>query len=656
MSIRRDKLAQLAEPAPISPPFRDLIADRLHPAQRTNAVAATWSWGWLPALSLACACGLLLVAIGFSRSTVGADWAEPLFWAGLLVGIVPVTLRLIAAAPPRHERIGLVILLGLTFYLVKVLYSPFAFTFPDEMKQIYNVSMILETRHLFHNNFALPATPLYPGLSTVVSALASVSGLSVFAAGLIMMGAARLVLILALYLLHEQVSGSARVAGIAAVIYMGNPNFLYYIAEFSYEALALPLATMALFLLARRDREPGSSGRVGMTLAALLGMGAVVITHHMTSYALVGFLSAVSLVQRVLARNRQRGIGGFALIALVATLTWFAFIATLTVDYLAPVFGRAVTSLIGTIAREETGRELFRSGSEYVSPLWERVTALGSVLLLLAGMPFGLVQIWRRHRRSPFVLVLAAGALAYFGMLMLRFIPAAWETSNRSSEFLFVGISLVVAFGIAQSRIPHFGGSIGRMEQVVVARRLVWPMHGLLAGCIAVIFMGGVIAGWSPGLRLARPYLIDGGGYGVEPQGVTAAKWVRAYLGPDNRIAAGKSNGELLLAYGEQEALSGNLYGIDPMMLSPLVDRSVLQILQHTSTQYVLVDQRRVSRESMKGIFWSRMTDATQRDTALFAPNVYTKFDRPKQVSRIFDSGNITIYDVRVLSAITSTE
>ena len=40
----------------------------------------------------------------------------------------------------------------------------------------------------------------------------------------------------------------------------------------------------------------------------------------------------------------------------------------------------------------------------------------------------------------------AGAAVAYFAMLGLRLSPAAWETGNRASEFLFLGLAFVLAF------------------------------------------------------------------------------------------------------------------------------------------------------------------------------------------------------------------
>src|SRR3954466_7819355 len=82
------------------------------------------SWGWLPALSLLSAFGLLLGALANNGARAGAAWSGVLLWAGLLLLFVPSAVRLIAPEAERPERIGLVLLLGMGLYLVKLLHSP----------------------------------------------------------------------------------------------------------------------------------------------------------------------------------------------------------------------------------------------------------------------------------------------------------------------------------------------------------------------------------------------------------------------------------------------------------------------------------------------------------------------------------------------------
>jgi hypothetical protein len=595
------------------------------------------SWGWLPSLSMIASLGVLLVAIAFTGSRAAASGAELWFWAGLLVLIIPIALRLISADAARQERIGLVVLLGLGLYAVKLMHSPLAFTFSDELSHVRNVREVLDNQHLFHENPALPVTAFYPGLQTATGALAALSGLTIFQAGLVIIGAARLLLLLSIFLLYEQLSGSARVAGIGALIYMANSNFVFWSAQFAYESLALPLAMLVLFVIARREIGDPSAGRWSWGVAALLGTTAVVVSHHMTSFALVAFLGVVSAGYLITSRGRRAGPLVFALAALGATTLWLILVAHATIDYVSPVLLGAYEAALNLITGAGTSRQLFASASTgYIAPLWEQATGIAAVVLVLLGLPFGLWQAWRLYRRNIFVWVLAGAACAYFPVLGLRLIPAGWETANRASEFLFVGIAFIVALGIVKYWMPYRAGWIGSPA---------------FAGYIAVLVVGGILVGWQPKIRMARPYAIGARGGIIEPQGVTAARWTLAFLGPDNRMAVDASNAKLIAAYGEQYPFTRRRYGVRSFFFSTSTfGRTERTMIQKTGVRYILVDRREISWDHMTGIYFNRVVEDRYEDTELIDRRAYTRLDAQPNVSRLFDSGNIVIYNVGVFA------
>ncbi|MEP7190745.1 MAG: hypothetical protein ABI901_16260, partial [Roseiflexaceae bacterium] len=490
---------------------------------------AATSWGRLPALSLLSALGLLLVALANNGARVGAAWSDVLFWAGLLLLFVPAAVRLIAPEAERSERIALVALVGMGLYLVKLLHSPLSFTFSDELQHWRTAGDIVESGYLFAENPLLPVSPLYPGLESITVALAELGGLSLFAAGVLVLGAARLVGMLALFLFYEQVGRSARLAGIAALLYVANPNYLFFDAQFAYESLALPLTLLTLFAAARRSRAPDGDA-AGLTLISLLGLAAVVITHHVTTYALLAFLAVWALIASLRAHDRRAESHprGLALLALVASVTWLVYAATLTAKYLFPQLGGSLTQLIQLIAGEAVGRELFRSPAGQVSPLWERVTGYAAVVLILLGLPFGLRQLWRRQRDNPLALTLAAGALAYPVSLAMRLTERGAEASNRGAAFLFVAIAFVLACWLIKQ---PFGLRLARGWLPVAC---AWA---------TIIFLGGVAVGWPPPwARMPGPYLPAADSRSIEREGLAAAEWMRAMLGPDNRLIADRTN------------------------------------------------------------------------------------------------------------------
>jgi hypothetical protein len=207
------------------------------------------SWRWRICLTLSSALAFLSITLAFAYSRQnGVDLSESFFPAIGLIFALPAW-RLLAPTPSRSERIYLLCLVGMACYLVKVLGSPLHFMYYDEFLHWRTADDILVTHHLFHGNALLPVSPFYPGLEILTNALSSVSGLDTFLAGVLVIGVARLVLILALFLLNERLLKSSRIASLAVLSYMANPHFLLFDAQYGYESLALPFVVLLLVLM-----------------------------------------------------------------------------------------------------------------------------------------------------------------------------------------------------------------------------------------------------------------------------------------------------------------------------------------------------------------------------------------------------------------------
>lgn len=592
-------------------------------------------WGWLPEIALLESFGLLILAWTFMRTRATDESAQLFWWLGLAMLILPVAFRVASIEASRRERIALVLVLGMSLYFVKIMHSPLAFTFPDELSHLRNVHEIFESHRLFQENPVQPVTAYYPGLPIVTSTLSSLGGLSVFSSGLLVVGAARLILFLALYLLFEQVSGSARVAGLGTVIYMANPNFLYWTAEYAYEPLALPLLIFVLLMVAKKEMSKDRNHAGAWTVAAVLGLLTVIITHHMSSYILTGLLGAITVLFMIHSRGKQWGPWKLALLALSLTSLWLILIANLTINYLSPVLSGAVNSVFRMIAEEETGRALFTSTNGPIestnTPIWEQLVALGSVVVIALGLPLGALEIWKRHRHNVFAMLLGAIALAYLPVQMLRFTSAGWETANRSTEFLFIGIGFVLAVGIVRFWLSQWTG---------------WKSKAVLAGLSVTIFFGGLIAGWPPRARLARPYIVDTGSYLVRPQVVTVAEWMLQYLGPDNRIAASKADAKVLGAHG-QYPFTGNGPIRDMFLAESFGDAQRTTLLKR-DIRYIVSDRKNVSWDHMIGYYFYNRQSTRASDLMLMEPLIFEKFDGFRGITRLLDSGDIVIYDVEV--------
>ncbi len=628
--------------------MRNWHRSRGRPGKRAaNRAAVVRLWGrvvrgrnLLPLLALVGAGGLLLVAVAMAEAWVGRRWAEPLFWVGLLVLFVPVAGRLLGEPASRGERIGLLALLGLELYLVKVLRSPLSFSFYDELLHVRTASDILEGGHLFRMNSLLPVSPYYPSLENVTVALAQLSGLSVFAAGLAILGAARLTLVLGLYLFYEQVSHSPRLATLSTLFYMVNPSFLFFDAQFAYESLALPLAALVLLAETRRQEAPPDRRR-GPRVLVVIAVAALTATHHLTTYALLAFLFLWTAVFALANRRRpaREGPGASTLITLVAAVAWLLLVARLTVSYLGGNAQQIVAETIRVLIGEGAARRLFQGGIGNVAPRWEQIVSYAATLLILLILPVGLPQVWRRYRANALALALGMAGLAFPASHALRFTSSGAEIASRTPEFTYLPLAFILALGV--ERLWSLRPAFPRREAAI------------LAG-VAILFLGGVTLGSSYWARLPGPYLVAADSRSIEPQGLAAATWSRAFLGPDNHVAADRVNALLMLSHGKQQPVSNAFMGVDVPMLffSPRFSGVEQRLLYEGNIRYLVVDRRLCSALPMVGVY-IEPGEPGEKQLSILNPICLTKFDDVERASRIYDNGAIIIYDCKALSDVS---
>lgn len=589
--------------------------------------------GWLPAHCVVAAFGLVLVSTSFAAARQDAIWAPPLFWGALLLIYLPAVARLLAKDASRGERIGLVVMLGVAMYLVKVLRDPTGFGFHDELLHWATADDILSSGHLFGESAILVVSPLYPALEVVTAALAQLGGLDIFSAGILVVGAARIVLVLALFLLFEGVTQSARVAGLATALYMTNPKFLFFNALFAYESLALPFLVLILFVMERRSRLSGGPG-VGFTVVALLTTLALATTHHLTSLALVVVLFSWSLFHRLARRRgaREQDPWGMATVAAGAAAVWLAFVAAQAIDYLGGPVISAVVRLTGLLGGEVAPKELFTAATGQVAPTWERMVAAASVAIILVALPLGLVTLWRGHRSRSAALLLGAMALAYPLTLPLRLIGRA-DLSGRAWSFIFLGVALVVALAVC---------STGSRMRWQTARRTA------VLGLVGVMLVGGLIIALPGWARLPGPYLAGADARAINRESIAAAEWARDVLGTDNRLAADTTNRLLMGSYGGQHVVWGQQgeSRLSRVFLSPTFGRTEARLLQDLRVRYLLIDRRLAGVVPISGEYFEKGESLRIRDGRPLDEGTLAKFDFVPMVTRIFDSGHVQVYDV----------
>jgi hypothetical protein len=583
--------------------------------------------------------GVAAVAIANARSRSGESGGYPLFWAGLALILVPSACVLLLSQRGRTARLAVALGFGLALYLAKVVYEPTAFTFHDEFAHYRNASNLLASGQLFGYNPLIRATGYYPGLAVATGAIVRLCGLSVYTSGLVLIGCARLTLVGALFLLTDEVLGSPRAAGVAVVVYAANPNFLYWDAQYGYESLALPLAVLAVYFLARRTGGRPSAPAVLSCLAAAL---AVVATHHITAWLLATALLAwagLGWLRRRFPRAFPRAAAASArapeflpvvpaAVTAATALAWVAAVAPITIGYVSPVLARAAEQGFQLIVQHRTSRALFaNTGQAATAPRWEDAAAIAGTLVTLAVVPVALLRI-RRASLPLLAKLLATSSLAWLALLPLRFTAEGQETANRSSEFAYLGIAICFAF---------------LLESFLRSSR--W--RRLLAlGAVVLLFAGGISVSWNYAQRLAPDYRRTSGSATVTPDDRALAQWMLATLGPGNRVATDTETGLALGSLGRQNVLSSAEDGARAWLIfyPPTVSGGVRAEISRSRAQYVVV-QRDVLDVPAGVTRFDDSEPAQYYDSPLSAASL-AKFGDSPLFREIYTAGSLRVYQV----------
>ena len=265
------------------------------------------------------------------------------------------------------------------------------------------------TQHLFAINPLLPTAAYYPGLGSLTAGLVDLTGLSVFASGLIIIGVARVLITACVFLVAEKVTGRSRTAAGASLVYAANPMFLFWSASFSYENLALPLAAFVVWWIGRTRQETLRPALI----AALIVIAAVSVTHHVVGFALAGLLIVWWLAELVTPRSHPaRGsVGLMAIVASAASLAWFFLVATPARSYL---FADISVALRQTGSRHPRAhrappplRRRFRRGTH----LGDTVAGFASVGIILLALPPAVYRAWKRRDHASIAIAIFVAVL-----------------------------------------------------------------------------------------------------------------------------------------------------------------------------------------------------------------------------------------------------
>jgi hypothetical protein len=330
-------------------------------------------------------------------------------------------------------------------------------------------------------------------------------------------------------------------------------------------------------------------------------------------------------------------------ITLGAAVAWTLGVGSSIGSYLEPVLGGAATGLWDLLTGGGGGKMPFHTSGAPPVPLLERLVGLGSVVLLLVALGAGLLLVWARKPVRPLAVVLCFMAALYPVTLVLGLTEAGRETSNRASEFVFLGLGLLV--GILVARSPT----------TALRRRL---MTGLAGAALAFLFAGGIIVGWAPQARLPGPFLVVADPRSVEVHNVAAARWADTALPARSRIVADRVTALLFSAYGRQDPQVGMAGGLPvaDLITSPVFGLRERHIIQADKVRFIIIDKRLSKSRPLVGYYVDRDSEPQAfRYRKPISRKALEKFEGAAGLARIYDNGPIVVYDTATLLGLDAT-
>ncbi len=138
----------------------------------------------------------------------------------------------------------------------------------------------------------------------------------------------------------------------------------------------------------------------------------------------------------------------------------------------------------------------------------------------------------------------------------------------------------------------------------------------------------------------------------VEPEGIAAAQWSASHLGAQNRLLVDRATGLLMGSLGDQDPQGGALIGrpLPTVLLGPEFSPTDYYVLLKDHLSYVVVDTRLASGLPLVGVYVENDEPNAYGHTHPPSRAGLLKFDGVCPIGRVFDSGNISIFDTRSIN------
>ena len=147
---------------------------------------------------------------------------------------------------------------------------------------------------------------------------------------------------------------------------------------------------------------------------------------------------------------------------------------------------------------------------------------------------------------------------------------------------------------------------------------------------------------------LPGPYQVIADARSLEPEGIQAAQWAATNLHDGGLVATDRINQILMGTYGNQQMATSITDKIDlsSVFLSLQLGPKEMALLRQTHVHYLVVDLRLSQSLPLLGFYYEQTEENAFHYTMPVPITALSKFHHLPNIGRIFDSGDIIIYDV----------
>jgi hypothetical protein len=600
--------------------------------------------------------GVALVCLSYAlagRSTASGDQAKfVLLWLGIVVFLWPAARRLADPLVSESERLSLLAAAGLFTYLPKFLRNPQRPVFYDEIAHWTQVERLSESGDLFQLNPAVRVLPSYPGLHTLTSGLRELTGLSTWQVGVALIAVLHVVSAIGVYVLAKRLVGSPVVAGLAGLLWCIAPGAMFFNSQFAYQSLAIVGFVWTIVAVAEAEAARGALRWRWVGIAGLLAT-AVVVTHHLSSYALVVLLACFTVAGAVQARrdgsDDWKPAGLLLALAVGVNGAWMwvrggSRAIDSIVDYLSPYPENGVEQLLDVLGGTGERRTFFaRSGL----PGWEQLAAwlapLAVIVLGIIGVRL-LSRMSLRPRSGAWAL--AGFSLLYVAALPLVLTPSGAQGAHRSFPFTYLGICLVAAAGLAMV-IGRAATSTGRLRRAA-------PLA--VAVVIGIVTVGNTAANVNEFDRFPGPWEAGADSRARTDELDRAAAWLEG-LDSDDRVVTDLYSGTTLGVFGTTRdacavaaACPGDLAIWRFYDGQPIRERDLRQ-LEEDGYRFLAVDRRMAEATPRSGFWFNRSEEGASEHEDPYPAAALSRLEGFTWLTKVYASSNYDLYEIHVGAA-----